>query len=174
MPFSPPLMLGGVLCVFVFNLWIGGNLVWGPFWSWVVFVECYWYEYGKCLGRCVIEASLGLFANGFFLCGLGSGEVSDVVLVVIGHDNQVIGVVLVVCGGWVSMFRCCLGGGHMLALFPGDGLNVGEVLALRFSWCLTFLAMVTCLVPSICFLYCSSSSASSASWITFAFLGHTW
>ena len=49
-------------------------------------------------------------------------------LVAINRDDQVLGVVLVVRGGWVSVFSGCICGGHPLASFPGDGLGDGEIL----------------------------------------------
>ena len=52
--------------------------------------------------------------------------------VVLSHDIQVVGVVLVVHGGWVSVFVGYFGGGHPLSLIVGSDFGGGDVLGVEF------------------------------------------
>ena len=51
--------------------------------------------------------------------------------VIIGHDNQVLKVVLFALGDWLTVFIYCLGCGHLLVLFFVDDLGDWEVLGIK-------------------------------------------
>ena len=129
--------VGGVLWFFVVALQFVGNLVWGqvrllgPFWLWIVFVECTWNEYGHCICGFVIRSSLGLYVSGCSLGGLGCVEILEVVVVIISCDDQVLVVVLVNRGDQVFVFCGCLGGGHPLSWVSSSDLGGGGVFGIE-------------------------------------------